>query len=147
MMAMCGRGSAFIPGGSGTSAQFEPFETNILTSDRERFLRATAVLEAAPHLAIGSPTIGWMRACFRSMARLQAPDTPPSVQVPMLFVMAGDDQVVSTTATEEFALRTKLGSRVLIPSSRHEILQETDEIRARFWAAFDAYLTTTAVAA
>jgi lysophospholipase len=54
---------------------------------------------------------------------------------------------VSSTAVEEFALRTKLGSRVLVPSARHEVLQETDSIRSRFWAAFDAYLDTTAAAA
>jgi lysophospholipase len=27
-----------------------------------------------------------------------------------------------------------------LPQARHEILQETDELRLRFWAAFDAYL-------
>lgn len=125
---------------SGPPVTDEPFEGNSLTSDRERFMRARAVLEAAPHLAIGAPTVGWMRAATRSMTALQAPDTPRRVRVPILFVAAGEDQVVSTTAVEEFALRTKLGSRVLIPASRHEILQEVDDIRARFWSAFDAYL-------
>ena len=28
---------------------------------------------------------------------------------------------------------------ILLPEAKHEILQETDEIRTRFWAAFDAY--------
>ena len=27
-----------------------------------------------------------------------------------------------------------------MPDSRHEILQENDDVRTRFWAAFDAYL-------
>jgi lysophospholipase len=27
-----------------------------------------------------------------------------------------------------------------MPGSRHEILQESDTIRQRFWAAFDAYM-------
>ena len=27
-----------------------------------------------------------------------------------------------------------------MPGSQHEILQETDAVRTRFWAAFDAYL-------
>jgi len=34
-----------------------------------------------------------------------------------------------------------------LPTSRHEILMETDDIRARFWAAFDAYLADAAAAA
>ena len=29
---------------------------------------------------------------------------------------------------------------VLLPTARHEILQERDEIRAQFWAAFDAFM-------
>jgi lysophospholipase len=146
-MCLAGASTAFIPGGSAPPAVAGPFETNVLTSDRERFMRARAVLEAAPQLAIGSPTAGWMRAALRAMAQLQMPDTPKAVAVPVLFVAAGDDKIVSTTAIEEFALRTKLGSRVLIATSRHEILQETDDTRSRFWAAFDAYLSEAAVAA
>jgi lysophospholipase len=57
------------------------------------------------------------------------------------------DTVVSTQAIEEFALRLKVGTHVLIPQARHEILQETDELRQRFWAAFDAYLGVDASAA
>jgi lysophospholipase len=55
--------------------------------------------------------------------------------------------VVSTQAIEEFALRLKVGTHVLIPQARHEILQETDELRQRFWATFDAYLGVDANAA
>ena len=29
---------------------------------------------------------------------------------------------------------------VLLPNARHEILQERDEIRAQFWAGFEAFL-------
>ena len=42
---------------------------------------------------------------------------------------------------EEFALRLKVGTHVLLPQAQHEILQETDELRQRFWATFDAYLS------
>jgi lysophospholipase len=110
-------------------------------------MRTRAVVDAEPALGIGAPTIGWLRAAFRAMSHLQAPDTPATMRVPILFVVAGEDTVVSATAVEDFAVRTKLGTRVLIASSRHEILQENDEIRSRFWAAFDAYLTSAAAAA
>ena len=142
-----GFGSSYVPGGKPPQPAGEPFESNPLTSDRERFARAQAVVQAAPHLAIGAPTVGWMRAAFRSMAMLQAPDTPREILLPALFVAAGDDKVVSSTAVEEFALKTKLGSAVLVAGSRHEILQETDDTRARFWSAFDAYFADAAVAA
>jgi len=36
----------------------------------------------------------------------------------------------------------KVGGHILMPGSRHEILQETDSIRQQFWAAFDAYMAS-----
>jgi len=68
------------------------------------------------------------------------------VQVPLLLFAAGMDNVVSTQAIEEFALRLKVGTHVMIPPARHEILQEADDIRQRFWATFDAYLGVDASA-
>jgi lysophospholipase len=57
------------------------------------------------------------------------------------------DRIVSTQAIEEFALRLKVGTHLLIPQAQHEILQETDEVRQRFWAVFDAYFGANASAA
>jgi lysophospholipase len=124
----------------------EPFQGNLLTSDPERYQRNRQVLETTPALGLGSPTVAWLRAALRSMARLRSPAYPLSVQVPLLLVAAGMDSIVSTQAIEEFALRLKVGTHVLIPQARHEILQETDEIRQRFWAAFDAYMGDAEVA-
>ena len=56
----------------------QPFEKNELTSSRERFERATLVLEAAPELAVGPPTFGWLRAAFRSCAMLAALASMPT---------------------------------------------------------------------
>ena len=98
-------------------------------------------------MGLGSPTIAWLRAALRSVAKLTVPDYPLRVEVPLLLFAAGMDTIVSTTAIEEFALRLKVGTHVLIPQSRHEILQEADEVRQRFWAAFDAYLGVDAAAA
>jgi lysophospholipase len=53
---------------------------------------------------------------------------------------AGNDTIVSTRAVEDFAVRAKVSSCILMPGSKHEILQENDAVRTRFWAAFDAYL-------
>jgi lysophospholipase len=125
----------------------EEFDGNDLTCDPERYARNMMVIEAAPRLGVGSPTIRWLRSALRSIARLTAPEYPSQVKVPLLLFAAGMDSVVSTTHIEEFALRLKVGSHVLIPQSRHEILQETDEVRKDFWAAFDAYLGVDAPAA
>jgi lysophospholipase len=138
--ALFGLGRLYIKGGSDRAEEQGPFEGNALTSDRERWSRNKSVLDAAPHLALGSPTIGWIRAAYRSMSQITAPDYAASVQVPMLLFAAGNDQIVSTRAIEDFGVSLKVGAQILLPGSRHEILQESDSIRLRFWAAFDAYL-------
>jgi lysophospholipase len=147
IIAGIGLGSLYVRGGGDTPMELQNFEGNPLTSDRERFHRNRLVLESAPRLGLGSPTVAWLRAALRSIGRLTAPQYPFRVEVPLLLFAAGMDTVVSTQAIEEFALRLKVGTHVLIPQARHEILQETDELRQRFWAAFDAYLGVDVAAA
>ena len=69
------------------------------------------------------------------------------MRIPLLLVAAGDDRIVSSPSIEQFTSRLKIGARVVLAGSRHEILQERDEIRQRFWAAFDAYLGVGATTA
>lgn len=140
MAGSLGLGKLYVPRGSGKGWQDEPFEGNPLTSDRQRFERNQAVLRAAPELAIGAPTIAWLRAALRSMRLISAPGYGHNVRLPILFILAGEDRVVSTRAAEDFTTEVKIGSHIVIPQASHEILQERDEMRLQFWAAFDAYL-------
>ncbi|MCL4766476.1 MAG: alpha/beta hydrolase [Hyphomicrobiaceae bacterium] len=141
-----GLGRAYVRGGSDASADPVAFEGNPLTSDRDRFARNRALIDAAPHLLLGAPTIGWLNAAYRSMAMLSSPAYAERLQVPLLIGIAGQDTIVDSRATEAFAARLKVGTTLMLSLARHEILQESDEIRARFWAAFDAYLGVEQVA-
>ena len=136
-----GLATAFVKGGDSEPEEMQDFEGNVLTSDFVRWSRNRAVLEQAPDLGLGSPTIGWFKSALRSCALVQRPDYPNYVTVPMLMFAAGADQVVSSKAIEDFAVELKIGGHILMPGSRHEILQENDAIRQRFWAAFDAYMS------
>lgn len=131
---------AFVPGGGDTAIATKPFEGNRLTSDPRRYARNSALSSAAAHLSIGDPTIGWVHTAFQLMARLNAPHAARAIHVPTLVIAAGQDPVVSTPAIERFAARLKTGAALVLPTSRHEILMESDEIRAGFWAAFDAFI-------
>jgi lysophospholipase len=147
LLSALGLGWLYVRHGGNEVLEATPFEENPVTSDRERFLRSRMVLETAPTLGLGSPTIGWLRAALRSIAKINAPDYPLRVELPLLLFAAGADRIVSTQAIEEFGLRLKVGTHVLIPQAKHEILQETDNVRSHFWAVFDEYLgVTTAVA-
>jgi lysophospholipase len=138
--SLLGMSTAYVVGGSDELTSTYKFEGNSLTSDYERWLRTKAVLDLAPSLGLGSPTVGWLRAALRSCRQLGAADFPARINVPLLMFAAANDTVVSTRAVEDFAVRAKVSSCILMPGSQHEILQENDAVRTRFWAAFDAYL-------
>lgn len=144
---LTGMSSLYIKGGSDAPVESAPFEGNLLTSDPERYARTRSVLEAAPQLGLGSATVGWLRAALRACALVSSDSFPGALKVPMLVFAAGNDEIVSTRAIEEFGVRLKVGTHLLLPHARHEILQENDGVRQRFWAAFDAYLGVNAAAA
>lgn len=141
-----GLGDSFVPGWKGHTPEANAFEGNLLTSDRLRFERASDVLQAAPHLGIGAPTIGWVAAACGSISMINSPTFMESIMVPILIVAAGNDQIVSTPAIEYFASRTKSCTHIVLAGAKHEILQERDQLREQFWAAFDAYVPGSAIA-
>jgi len=139
-LSMLGLGRAFAPGGGGNPYMARGFAGNVLTSDPARFERIAATIEAAPELAIGDPTVGWIDAAFRLMRRFQDPEYPRRILTPTLVIAGGADRLVDTAATENFAGRLKAGRFITLPSARHEILMERDCFREQFWAAFDAFV-------
>lgn len=137
---LLGFSESYVRGGGDRLPDLERFENNALTSDKDRWQRAVGVLSVAPQLRLGSPTNGWLRAATRAMTVLQARHYPARIEVPMMVFSAGGDRIVDSRAVEDFAVQLKVGSQILLPGSRHEILQESDPVRLRFWAAVDAYL-------
>ena len=144
VVSLFGGAGLYVPGGSDKPAEMEDFAANALTSDVERAARNRQVLEAAPELGLGSPTIGWLRAALRTCSYVSDPGFALRVQVPLLLISASSDRIVSSRAIETFASRLKVGAHVAMPQSQHEILQETDTIRQHFWSVFDAYLGISA---
>ncbi len=139
-LCLFGLGRRAVPGRKVEYVLNETFEGNPLTSDRERFLRNLSVLKAEPSLAVGPPTIGWLKAALTAMQELEDERFAPRIRVPVLMMAAGDDRIVSSKAIEDFASRLRAGSQIVMRGARHEILQERDPIREQFWAAFDAFV-------
>jgi lysophospholipase len=131
---------AFPPGCGETAISTKPFEGNRLTRDPVRYTRKATLSHAAFHLAIGDPTFRWVTEAFRFMRRMGDPQIPLSVKLPTMVIAAGADGVVSTPAVMRFTARLKTGPGIVIPGARHEILNEIDEARDAFWAAFDAFI-------
>ncbi len=143
---IAGFGTAFIPGGGETSLVTKPFEANLLTSDKRRYSRNAEIIAQAPQLGLGDPTIGWVNAAFRLMGRFADPEFPRRTLTPTLVIASGADVVVDTHAIERFSTRLKAGALLVVPQARHEIMMERDPLRAKFWAAFDAFVPGGAAA-
>lgn len=135
-----GFSSAYIPAGTNRVMALRPFEGNRVTSDATRYAHAQAIINAAPELALGSPTIGWVNSAFRAMTATALPGVPESFRVPTLSLTAAMDRIVDPRASERFAQRIRGGGHLLIRGSRHEIMMERDDVRDMFWAAFDAFV-------
>ena len=144
-LSLTGFGGTPVPGGMKAYLASQVFEGNLLTSDRERFLRNQSVVDAAPKLVVGPPTIAWLRAALGAMRDIAEDSFPPGMRVPVLMLAASDDRIVSSLAIEEMATRLKVGAQLVLRGARHEILQERDVIRQQFWAAFDAFVPGAAL--
>jgi lysophospholipase len=138
LFSLIGLGRLFVPGGNGTV--FVPFETNRQTSDPVRFARFNKVLEQAPKLGIGAPTLAWLGAAGGSMKALRRRTAGPNMKLPSLVLAAGNDRVVSTPMIEDFVSRSKAAAYLEIAGAAHELMMERDVYRDQFWAAFDAFI-------
>jgi lysophospholipase len=114
-----------------------PFAGNDVTHDERRYDFTAQWFAADPRLRLGGPTIGWVRQAYRSFDTIDAPGYLERLTLPVLIVSAGHDTVVDT-ATHTRAVARIAGARhAIVEGARHEILLETDDLRAQFWDAFD----------
>ncbi len=135
-----GMGAAFIPGEGSGNSWSAPFEGNVFTTDPVRFARIAKLVEAAPQLCLGGPTVGWAHAAFRLMKRFDEPNFSRRILTPTLFIASGADRVTDVAAAESFAARMRVGRIIVIEGAEHEILIERDVFRRQFWAAFDKFV-------
>lgn len=135
-----GRRNAWVWGMEARDPLKLAFTDNLVTSDRGRYERNTALVAAQKDIRLAGPTWGWLEAAYRSMEHVMSPGYPEAITTPVLIVGAGRDRIVDTTAAREFTARLPHGTYLEIETAEHEILMETDSIRADFWAAFDTFV-------
>jgi lysophospholipase len=113
------------------------FEGDRLGHNRARWDRYRAQITACPDLALGNLTWGWLEFALQATERLRRPGALEKIAIPVLVAAAAEDNRVLTESVAEAARRLPNGRYVEIAGSYHEILMETDDIRAIFWSAFD----------
>ena len=113
------------------------FASNFVTHDERRYRFTEDWFTADPRLTLGGPTIGWSRQAVRSMAAVHTPGYLERIDIPLLIITAGEDRLIDSRSHAPLVARLKHGEHFTIGHARHEIMMETDEIRALFWEAFD----------
>lgn len=114
------------------------FEKDALTSDESRYELWRQQLYACPHLAVGGPTWGWLAFALDAGERALKPKALKSVRIPATVIQASDDDRVWKQTSKWAAKRLPRGRYVEVVGARHEVIMETDELRADFLREFDA---------
>ncbi len=135
-----GLGKKQVPFTSGRNAYKGPFEGNILTSSRRRFDRNRDIIEKKPELLVDSLSFGWLKAAFDSMNTINQPGFSDKIKTPLMIIAAGNDRVVSNPAIKHLAESLPDANFHWLEKAEHEILQEKDSIREKFWFLFDQYI-------
>ncbi len=137
VMARIGKGRDYILGDPG-NPYGETFEANIITHDAARFARNRAQVAAEPQLALGAGTWGWLDFAFSASSWLKRAPGVAQIAIPVVVLGAGEERLVDNDDQRRIVARIPQGRWLEVPGSYHEILQETDPVRAVFWREFDA---------
>ncbi|PKQ03659.1 MAG: alpha/beta hydrolase [Alphaproteobacteria bacterium HGW-Alphaproteobacteria-11] len=139
-LSRLGQAGRYAPGGNAKAADETDFADNILTHDEKRYALLQALLRAESELGLGSATVGWLDAAMRSIDLVSDRRWLAEVQPPVLICEATQDVLIDGVALHRAAIGMPAGELAIMRGARHEILIETDDIRARFWAAFDRFI-------
>jgi len=129
-----------LPGAGCRGDRHHEFEGNLLTHDANRFYRTQEQIARNPDLAINTPTFGWIDAAFRSIKQVNQPDRLALIRAPILLFQAGQERIVSNSAQDWLCSILPNAWKIEVPTARHEILSETDAVRAVFWREVDRFL-------
>ena len=94
-----------------------------------------------PRLRRSGPTIGWVNAAYRSSAlfTLNA-DWLRSIRAPVLAFVAGDEKIVSASATDYALPFIPNLERHDFVGARHELLRELPEVTDQLWASVSHFI-------
>ncbi len=116
------------------------FTGNKVTHDERRYRFTEAWFDADSRLALGGPTVGWLRQTLRSNKVLAEPGYLDRARTPLLLLTAGQDLLIDGRTHVTASTRLPNCRHIVYADARHEIMMEIDPIRARFFADMDAFL-------
>jgi lysophospholipase len=107
-----------------------PFAGNVLTTDREMWDYMRRQVAEVPDLALGGPSIGWLKAALRECAALAV---MPAPKVPAICALGTVEKVVDVPPVHLRMAGWANGQLDLYPGAEHEIMMEGPAVRQRFF--------------
>lgn len=138
-MTSLGLGGVFAPGVA-KKWRRERFKRNPVTHDKTRFNRAQDLIQANQDLALAGVTLGWVEAAATACEGFRQPGSLAHLRFPVVVLSAEQESLVDNASHTAVAKLLPNATVVEIMGAKHEILQETDDIRAQFWREFDGLL-------
>lgn len=132
----------YAPGTGGkTYVLEESFQGNVLTTDPDMWAYMHRQVTAHPDLALGGPSMGWLRAALLECHALSLLDSPAC---PAVCTLGTAEKVVDTAPIHLRMSRWPGGRLDLYPAAEHEVLMETPAARAQFFDAAAALFQANA---
>jgi lysophospholipase len=107
-----------------------PFESNVLTTDREMWDYMRRQVSEVPGLALGGPSIGWLKAALHECAALSV---LPAPKQPAVCGLGSAEKVVDLPPVHLRMAGWANGQLELYPGAEHEIMMEGPATRQRFF--------------
>lgn len=133
-----------VMGRSGDFAQQpgppERFEQNIVTRDQRRWQIQRDLVDTAPELELGPVTWGWLGASLDIVRTFARASKLKEISIPVFVASAEEEKLVDNRTHGRVANDLPDCEHITVDGALHEILMETDDRRAEFWAGFDRLL-------
>tara|TARA_B100000029_G_scaffold134145_2_gene128400 strand:+ start:1308 stop:2264 length:957 start_codon:yes stop_codon:yes gene_type:complete len=115
------------------------FEDNVVTTDKNRYERATSLIYKNKELAIGPVSIAWSYEAIRITNNMRKKDFPNTIDIPVLLLNATKDKLVNPAINKEICQKMT-NSTVVDIDSEHEILMEKDTYRNQALKAIEQFI-------
>jgi lysophospholipase len=103
------------------------FRNNIFNNSKVRWEMHKKMVQENPSMGINGPTIQWVVEATKFVK--EADFMAPPRGIPMLILLATEDEVVFPLPQKVYCLKSKTCRLKKLEGSKHEMLQETDTIR------------------
>lgn len=132
----------YAPGTGGKTYVLDAgFDGNVLTSDPDMWAYMQRQVAAHDDLALGGPSMGWLKAALAECHDLSMLESPAC---PMVCTLGLAEKVVDTAPIHMRMARWPNGRLDLYPGAEHEVMMEAPALRARFFDAADALFQANA---